>query len=110
MIGEATGVASLSYRPPYGVFSLAGLRLARERWAPLLWSHWGRDWEAQGDTGSSIAALATRDLGPGAVVLLHDSDAYSVAGSWRQTVAALPAVLEAALATGEPLVTPSQST
>ena len=43
-------------------------------------------------------------------MLLHDSDAYSVAGSWRQTVAALPAVLDAALATGEPLVTPSQST
>ena len=32
-IGEATGQASLSYRPPYGVFSLAGLRLARERWS-----------------------------------------------------------------------------
>ncbi len=109
VIGEATGVQSLSYRPPYGVFSLAGLRLARERWAPLLWSHWGRDWEAKA-TGSSIAALATRDLGPGAVVLLHDSDAYSVTGSWRQTVAALPAVLDAALAAGEPLVTPSQST
>jgi peptidoglycan-N-acetylglucosamine deacetylase len=109
VIGEASGVQSLSYRPPYGVFSLAGLRLARERWAPLLWSHWGRDWEAKA-TGSSIAALATRDLGPGAVVLLHDSDAYSVTGSWRQTVAALPAVLEAALATGESLVTPSQST
>ena len=32
------------------------------------------------------------------------------AGSWRQTVAALPAVLDAALATGEPFVTASQST
>ena len=109
VIGEATGVTSLSYRPPYGVFSLAGLRLARDRWQPLLWSHWGRDWEARA-TPSSIAARATRGLGPGAVVLLHDSDAYSAAESWRQTVAALPAVLEAAAATGEPLVTASQST
>jgi peptidoglycan-N-acetylglucosamine deacetylase len=109
VIGEVTGRPSLTYRPPYGVFSLAGLRLARERWAPLLWSHWGRDWEGKA-TPASIAALATRNLGPGAVVLLHDSDAYSVSGSWRQTVAALPAVLDAALATGEPLVTPSQST
>jgi peptidoglycan/xylan/chitin deacetylase (PgdA/CDA1 family) len=109
VIGEATGQKSLSYRPPYGVFSLAGLRLARERWSPLLWSHWGRDWEARA-TPSSIAALATRGLGPGAVVLLHDSDAYSAEESWRQTVAALPAVLEAALDTGEPLVTASQST
>ena len=109
VIGDVTGAESLSYRPPYGVFSLAGLRLARERWAPLLWSHWGRDWEARA-TPSSIAARATRGLGPGAVVLLHDSDAYSDAGSWRQTVAALPAVLEAAAATGEPFVTASQST
>jgi peptidoglycan-N-acetylglucosamine deacetylase len=109
VIGEVTGAASLSYRPPYGVFSLAGLRLARERWQPLLWSQWGRDWEARA-TAASIAALATRGLGAGSVVLLHDSDAYSVAGSWRQTVAALPAVLNAALATGEPLVTASHST
>jgi peptidoglycan/xylan/chitin deacetylase (PgdA/CDA1 family) len=108
VIGEATGTASLSYRPPYGVFSLPGLRLARERWSPLLWSHWGRDWSSRA-TPSSIAARATYALGPGAVVLLHDSDAYSVPESWRQTVAALPAVLEAALATGEPLVTASQS-
>jgi len=109
VIGEASGVASLSYRPPYGVFSLAGLRLARERWQPLLWSHWGRDWEAKA-TPSSIADRATRRLGPGAVILLHDSDAYSAPQSWRQTVAALPAVLDASAATGEPFVTASQST
>lgn len=109
VIGEATDAASLSYRPPYGVFSLAGLRLARERWEPILWSHWGRDWEARA-TPSSIAARATRRLGPGAVIVLHDSDAYSTPQSWRQTVAALPAVLEAMAATGEPFVTASQST
>ena len=109
VIGAASGVESLSYRPPYGVFSLAGLRLARERWRPLLWSHWGRDWEARA-TPSSIADRATRRLGRGAVILLHDSDAYNAAESWRQTVAALPAVLAAAAATGEPFVTASQST
>jgi peptidoglycan-N-acetylglucosamine deacetylase len=109
VIGEASGVESASYRPPYGVFSLAGLRLARERWSPLLWSHWGRDWEARA-TPSSIAERATHGLDRGAVILLHDGDAYSAAESWRQTVAALPAVLEAAAATGEPFVTASQST
>ena len=109
VIGEATGQESRSYRPPYGIFSLAGLRLARERWEPLLWSRWGRDWEAKATAGS-IAARATRALGPRDVVLLHDADDYSAAGSWRQTVAALPAVLEALLQTGEPLVAASQST
>jgi peptidoglycan/xylan/chitin deacetylase (PgdA/CDA1 family) len=109
VIAEATGVESRSYRPPYGVFSLASWRLASARFAPQLWSHWGRDWAADA-TPASIASLAARGLGPGAVILLHDSDAYSAAGSWRQTLAALPAVLEAAAATGEPLVAVSHST
>lgn len=108
VIGEATGVGSRVYRPPYGVFSFAGLRLARQRWQPLLWSRWGRDWEARA-TPASIVARAARRLGGGEVVLLHDADYYSSAGSWRATARALPAVIDAALATGEPLVTVSQS-
>jgi peptidoglycan/xylan/chitin deacetylase (PgdA/CDA1 family) len=107
-IGEATGVSSSLYRPPYGVFSLAGLTLARRRWQPLLWSRWGRDWEARA-SAESITRRAARRLAGGEVVLLHDADFYSSAGSWRATVAALPAIIEAALATGEPLVGASQS-
>jgi peptidoglycan/xylan/chitin deacetylase (PgdA/CDA1 family) len=107
-IGAAAGIESRFYRPPYGVFSLAGLELAARRWDSLLWSRWGRDWEARA-TPASIAARATRSLSGGEVVLLHDSDSYSSAGSWRRTALALPAVIEAALATGEPLLTLSQS-
>ena len=40
-------------------------------------------------------AARRRRLRPGDVVLLHDSDAYSSAGSWRRTAAALPSVLDA---------------
>ena len=109
LIEDAAGRPARSYRPPYGVFSLAALRIARERFSPLLWSRWGRDWERRA-TPASIAARATRRLGAGDGVLLHDADSYSVEGSWRRTAGALPAVLEAALSTGEPLVTPSQST
>jgi len=105
-----TGTAPRLYRPPYGVFSLAALRVVRQRgWTPLLWSKWGRDWE-RGARPDEIARKATRGLGPGDVVLLHDADSYSSADSWRRTVAALPAVLEAARDTGEPLVSASQST
>ena len=107
-IGMATGRDGRSYRPPYGVFSLAGLGLARRRWEPLLWSRWGRDWEAAA-TSLTIAARATRDISAGEVVLLHDADFYSSADSWRRTALALPSVIDAALATGEPLVTVSQS-
>jgi len=110
VIGSATGTEPSLYRPPYGVFSgPALLHVRRLGWRPLLWSRWGRDWEA-GATPEGIAARATRELGSGDVVLLHDADHYSSADSWRRTVAALPLVLEAAAAAELPLVAASQST
>jgi peptidoglycan-N-acetylglucosamine deacetylase len=94
-VADATGHAPTLYRPPYGVFSAAGLALVRRRgWRALLWSRWGRDWSARA-TPAAIAVRATRDLRPGDVVLLHDSDSYSAPGSWQRTAQALPAVLEA---------------
>jgi peptidoglycan/xylan/chitin deacetylase (PgdA/CDA1 family) len=108
-IATATGSAPRLYRPPYGVFSLASLELVRRGgWSPLLWSRWGRDWEAR-TTPERIAARAGRSLGSGDVVLLHDADHYSAEGSWMKTAAALPAILESALATGEELLTASDS-
>jgi peptidoglycan/xylan/chitin deacetylase (PgdA/CDA1 family) len=105
VIGEATGIAPAIYRPPYGVFSTAGLALCRRRgWAPVLWSRWGRDWGTR-ETPTAIAARAAARAAPGDIVLLHDADYYSSAGSWRRTVAALPTILEVLLATGSPLVT-----
>jgi peptidoglycan/xylan/chitin deacetylase (PgdA/CDA1 family) len=110
VIGSATGAEPRLYRPPYGVFSGPALLVVRRLgWRPLLWSRWGRDWEA-GATPEGIAARATRGLGDGDVVLLHDADHYSSRDSWRRTVAALPLVLEAAAAAGLPLVAASQST
>jgi peptidoglycan-N-acetylglucosamine deacetylase len=94
-VQDATGSAPTLYRPPYGVFSAAGLALVRHRgWRTLLWSRWGRDWGARA-TPAAIAARATRALRAGEVVLLHDDDTYSSEGSWRRTAAALPAILDA---------------
>jgi peptidoglycan/xylan/chitin deacetylase (PgdA/CDA1 family) len=100
VIADATGVVPVLYRPPYGVFSSGALAHVQARgWRPLLWSTWGRDWERRA-TAQSIARRATKGLGPGDVVLLHDSDAYSSDDSWRRTAAALPSVLEAVAALG----------
>jgi peptidoglycan/xylan/chitin deacetylase (PgdA/CDA1 family) len=100
VIESATGVVPVLYRPPYGVFSSGALKLVRARGLrPLLWSRWGRDWERRA-TAQSIARRASRELRAGDVVLLHDSDAYSSAGSWRKTAAALPSLLEAIAARG----------
>ncbi len=88
-----TGRSPELYRPPYGVLNAAALRLARARgWRTLLWSDWGRDWEARA-TPESIAARVTSGAREGAVLLLHDADDYSAPGSWRRTAAALPRVL-----------------
>jgi peptidoglycan/xylan/chitin deacetylase (PgdA/CDA1 family) len=71
------------YRPPYGVLNAAALRLAGARgWRTLLWSHWGRDWEARA-TADSIAARVTDGADEGAVLLLHDADDYSAPCSPR---------------------------
>lgn len=92
VIGEACGPPRL-YRPPYGVFTLPGLATVRRAsLQPLLWSQWGRDWRRR-TTPAEIAALAVRDLAAGDVVLLHDADWYSHAGSHRRTAAALPGIL-----------------
>jgi peptidoglycan-N-acetylglucosamine deacetylase len=93
VIATNTGRSPELYRPPYGVLNAAALRLARARgWRTLLWSHWGRDWEARA-TPASIAARVTDSARDGAVLLLHDADDYSAPDSWRRTAAALPRVL-----------------
>ena len=94
-IGEATGRSPRLYRPPYGIFSAAGLLYAsRFGWRPLLWTRWGRDWEERA-SADSIASLLTSSVRDGDVLLLHDADHYSAPGSWRRTAAALVLVLEA---------------
>jgi peptidoglycan/xylan/chitin deacetylase (PgdA/CDA1 family) len=92
-IEDATGRSPALYRPPYGVLNAAALSLARRRgWRTLLWSEWGRDWEARA-TPASIAERVTDGASEGSVLLLHDADDYSAPGSWERTAAALPRVL-----------------
>jgi peptidoglycan/xylan/chitin deacetylase (PgdA/CDA1 family) len=106
VIETATGRSASLYRPPYGVLSASALRLARERgWRILLWSRWGRDWEARA-TPAGIAARVTDRAGEGDVLLLHDADYYSAPGSWRRTVSALPSVLDTLAERGVRPVTP----
>jgi peptidoglycan/xylan/chitin deacetylase (PgdA/CDA1 family) len=100
VIAAATRAPITRYRPPDGIFTPAGLALARRRgWTPTLWSRWGRDWR-RFTTAERIATTATRELAAGDVLLLHDADHYSAPGSWRRTVAALPLILDAIAATG----------
>jgi peptidoglycan/xylan/chitin deacetylase (PgdA/CDA1 family) len=88
-VEDAIGAAVAWHRPPYGIYSPAGLEAARAAGLePLLWSRWGKDWR-KFTTPQRIAARATRDIRAGDVILLHDADFYSARGSHRRTAAAL---------------------
>ncbi|MFZ0381559.1 MAG: polysaccharide deacetylase family protein [Solirubrobacteraceae bacterium] len=92
-IEAATGLSPTWHRPPYGLYSPAGLDEARQRGLkPILWSRWGKDWRRL-TTPERIAARATSQLAPGDVILLHDADFYSSKGSHDRTAAALPLIV-----------------
>jgi peptidoglycan/xylan/chitin deacetylase (PgdA/CDA1 family) len=93
-IGAATGVAPVWYRPPYGILTTAALAVARRRgWQIVLWRRDGADWAGDA-TPREITGRILRDVAAGDVLLLHDADYYSAAGSWERTVQALPLVLD----------------
>lgn len=93
VIEDAIGISPRLHRPPFGVYSAAGLAAARGAgMQPLLWSRWGKDWR-KFTTPERIARRSTRDLGPGDVILLHDADFYSARNSHRRTAAALKLIL-----------------
>jgi len=80
-------------RPPYGALSWADLAAGRRHGVPpVLWSAWGRDWEARATPARVLARLAPGFHG-GATLLLHDSDCTSAPGAWQSALGALPDVI-----------------
>jgi peptidoglycan-N-acetylglucosamine deacetylase len=96
VVTATTGVRPSWFRPPYGVLTLGSLIAARRAGlVPVLWTAWGRDWEAPHP--DRVVHVLSGQLRPGGTVLLHDSDCTArVAGSWQSTVQALPRLAELA--------------
>jgi peptidoglycan/xylan/chitin deacetylase (PgdA/CDA1 family) len=93
VLHDATGTAPAWHRPPFGIYSPAGLRAARQAGlSPLLWSRWGKDWR-RFTTPGRIVRRTTQGVIGGDVILLHDADFYSSRHSHRRTVAALEPLL-----------------
>jgi peptidoglycan/xylan/chitin deacetylase (PgdA/CDA1 family) len=81
------------HRPPYGIYSPAGLAAVRSAGLrPLLWSRWGKDWR-RFTTPDRIASRAVAAVLPGDVILLHDADFYNARDSHLRTAAALEIIL-----------------
>lgn len=80
------------YRPPYGCFSMpTWFEAGRQGWQRVLWTHDSRDWDPQSTPQSIVDNLES--LRAGDIILMHDSDRYSIAGSWDKTRIALPTIL-----------------
>ena len=95
----ATGRRPRFFRPPYGVLTEPGAAACSDLGLePVAWSAWGLDWEPI--PAARIAELVARDLGPGAIVLLHDSARYAARDSAAATAEAIPAIAAAAAAAG----------
>jgi len=89
VIEGETGKAPKLFRPPYGVFNLASWTTCRKLgYERVLWSQWGKDWEARA-TATTIQSTVLNSITDGDIILLHDAERYSAAGSWRRTLAAL---------------------
>jgi peptidoglycan/xylan/chitin deacetylase (PgdA/CDA1 family) len=94
LIERVTGQRPSWHRPPYGVMTagdvLAGRRLGL---TPVLWTTWGRDWEARA-TPERVLTTLRPTLAGGGTILLHDSDCTSAPGSWRNTLGALDGLID----------------
>ena len=93
LLERQAGVRPSFFRPPYGALTAADLAAAAGvGLQPVLWTAWGRDWEATASPDSVLASVR-KGLTSGGTVLLHDSDCTSAPGSWRSALGALPLVV-----------------
>jgi peptidoglycan/xylan/chitin deacetylase (PgdA/CDA1 family) len=87
------------YRPPYGAFDHATLRILRRK--HMLMALWSVDTEDYQQPGvKAIVHNALAGAKPGAIILMHDAG-----GTRSQTIAALPRIVRGLRARGYRLVT-----
>ena len=102
LLEEISGKKIHYFRPPYGYFDAAYFQACRDNnMDVVLWSIVPKDWEQP--PAEVIVQRVSVEIQPGAIVLLHDGG-----GDRRQTVKALPSIIEAIQAKGLQVVTLSQ--
>src|SRR5215213_9453356 len=99
-VGEVAGHQPRLFRPPYGAYDDATLRiLRRERALMVLWTYSAYDWKHP--DADYIARRVVRLARPGAIVLMHDAG-----GATRvPTLKALPRIVHGLRRRGYRLVT-----
>ena len=102
-IEKITGKRPSIFRPPYGARWIGLYPVLRERGLHLVnWSDTGYDWLDNSD----IVGETLRRLGPGSIILLHDSRNIDLPEKVdrSRTVKALPAIIDGARAAGLTIV------
>lgn len=98
VIASMTGVRPQLARPPCGVRTPAYFAAARRLGLRTVqWSVAGFDWKRR--SARQIAGAALKDARPGSIILLHDGDSEGKRDR-RETVAALPLIIEGLRARG----------
>jgi peptidoglycan/xylan/chitin deacetylase (PgdA/CDA1 family) len=93
-IRRATGFTPCLFRPPYGSYNRDLVGRARARgMMTIVWDVDPQDWATPGS--GTIYRRIVRAVSPGSIVLMHDGG-----GPRRQTVAALPRVIDTLRARG----------
>jgi peptidoglycan-N-acetylglucosamine deacetylase len=99
-VEEVTGHKSVLFRPPYGAYDDATLRiLGREKLLMVLWTFSAYDWKHP--DADYITRRVLRLARPGAIVLMHDGGGFTRA----PTVKALPRIVSGLRRRGYRLVT-----
>jgi peptidoglycan/xylan/chitin deacetylase (PgdA/CDA1 family) len=80
------------FRPPYGIRGPRILQLARARgWKTVFWTRAGWDWT--NISGDEVARRVLKELEPGNILLLHDSDGPSLEADRQRTIDALGIII-----------------
>lgn len=94
LLEELSGIRPLWFRPPYGALSASAVWASRRAGLyPVLWTAWGRDWEAPDPT--AIVRRLLDGGGPGGTVLLHDAPYGGADGADEACRTALGVLLDA---------------
>ena len=98
-IKKVVGFAPTTFRPPYGILKNGMAKQAmKEKQAVLIWSADSNDWKKPAP--ERIARNVISEASPGGIALMHDGG-----GTRRNTVAALPIILDELEARGYYFVT-----
>jgi peptidoglycan-N-acetylglucosamine deacetylase len=91
VIERVTGIKTDLFRPPYGDYTAADIRVLQERgYRSIMWSVDTVDWS--GKTEDEILAIVHRDKSPGGIVLQHNFQTTN--GELDGTVKALPKIID----------------